>query len=132
MASLTIRNIPEDAKLRLRQIAAAHGRSMEEHVRQMVIEADFGENSPPSAALSDNRRSFRHDNAEAVPTTEDWVRELIKRANGAGEGVFDRGKFADIRYLSAKDALAELRRLANGVGLDLPPRLNTRREAPEF
>jgi plasmid stability protein len=41
MASLTIRNIPEDAKLRFRQIAAAHGRSMEDHLRQLVINADF-------------------------------------------------------------------------------------------
>lgn len=132
MASLTIRNIPDDAKLRLRQIAAAHGRSMEEHVRQMVIEADFGDPTSRSAHLADAKRNFRHENVDAEMTQEDWVRELIKRAKGAGEGVFDRGEFADIRYLSAKDALVELRRLANGVGLDLPPRLNTRREAPEF
>jgi hypothetical protein len=41
MASLTVRNIPEDAKLRFRQIAAAHGRSMEEHLRQLVINASM-------------------------------------------------------------------------------------------
>ena len=39
MASLTIRNIPDDAKRRFRQRAAAHGRSMEEEARQLIIEA---------------------------------------------------------------------------------------------
>ena len=39
MASLTIRNIPDDAKRRFRQRAAAHGRSMEEEGRQLVIAA---------------------------------------------------------------------------------------------
>jgi plasmid stability protein len=132
VTSLTVRNLPEGAKQRFRQVAAAHGRSMEEHLRQLIIEADFTESSPTVAALSDNRRSFRHADAEPVPTAEEWVRELINRASDLGEGFLDLGKYADIRYLSAKDALTELRRLANGVGLDLPPRLNTRREAPEF
>lgn len=39
MASLTVRNVPDDAKLRFRQVAAAHGRSMEEHLRVLVCEA---------------------------------------------------------------------------------------------
>ena len=39
MASLTIRNIPEEAKRRFRQRAAAHGRSMEEEARQLILEA---------------------------------------------------------------------------------------------
>ena len=39
MASLTIRNIPEDAKRRFRQRAAAHGRSMEEEARQVILAA---------------------------------------------------------------------------------------------
>lgn len=127
MATLTVRNIPDDAKHRFRQVAAAHGRSMEEHLRQLVIEADFGGSASPPSGVNDARRNFGHE-----PTREDWVHELIRKADGAGEGVFDRGKYADIRFLSAKDALAELRRLANGVGLDLPPRLNTRREAPDL
>ncbi len=37
MASLTIRNIPEDAKLRFRQVAASHGHSMEEEARQLIL-----------------------------------------------------------------------------------------------
>ena len=127
MATLTVRNIPDDAKHRFRQVAAAHGRSMEEHLRQLVIEADFGDSASPPSSVNDARRNFSHE-----PTREDWVHELIRKADGAGEGVFDRGKYAEIRFLSAKDALAELRRLANGAGLDLPPRRNTKREAPDF
>jgi plasmid stability protein len=127
MATLTVRNIPDDAKHRFRQIAAAHGRSMEEHLRQLVIEADFVDSASPSSSVNDVGRNFRRE-----PTREDWVHELIRKADGAGEEIFDRGKYADIRFLSAKDALAELRRLANGVGLDLPPRLSTKREAPDF
>ena len=39
MASLTIRNIPEDAKQRFRERAAANGRSMEDEARQMILAA---------------------------------------------------------------------------------------------
>src|SRR5437763_16056630 len=38
MGSLTVRNIGEDVKKRLRLRAAAHGRSMEEEVRLMLAE----------------------------------------------------------------------------------------------
>lgn len=126
MATLTVRNLPDDAKHRFRQIAAAHGRSMEEHLRQLVIEADFGD-AALASGVSDAKQAFQHE-----PSQEEWVRELVRRAAGVGEGVFDRGKYADIRFMSAKDAMAELRRLANGVGLDLPPRLNTTLEAPDL
>ena len=36
MASLTIRNLEDDLKLRLRIRAAQHGRSMEEEVRDIL------------------------------------------------------------------------------------------------
>ena len=39
VASLTIRNIPEEAKHRFRQRAAANGRSMEEEARQVILAA---------------------------------------------------------------------------------------------
>lgn len=133
MASLTIRNIPEDAKLRFRQIAAAHGRSMEDHLRQLVINADFESNSETVGHVAETRQTFRHQPTESdTKTGEDIVRELIRIADGAGESVFDKGKYAAIRFMTAKDAMAELRRLANGVGLDLPPRMNTKLEAPDF
>ena len=124
MASLTVRNVPEDAKHRFRQVAAAYGRSMEEHLRQLVIEADYG-NAP--SYVAEAPQTFRHQRSG-----EDVVRELIKAADGAGNGVFDTGKYAEIRFMTAKDAMAELRKLANGVGLDLPPRLSTKLEAPDF
>lgn len=124
MASLTVRNIPDDAKYRFRQIAAAHGRSMEEHLRQLVVEVAA---EPRPLIVADNRAEF-----ETQPSAENWVHELIRLANGAGEGVFDVGQYAEIRFMSPKDAMAELRRLADGVGLDLPPRQRARLEAPDL
>ena len=127
MASLTVRNIPDDAKLRFRQIAAAHGRSMEEHLRQLVIEADLAVAVPAESHVSETRHTFKHGQPGV-----DIVNELIRIADGAGAGVNDARKYAEIRFMTAKDAMAELRRLANGAGLDLPPRMNTRLDAPEF
>ncbi len=130
MATLTVRGLPDDAKHRFRQIAAAHGRSMEEHLRQLVIEADFGDVPPPAGVVAEVPHTFRHE-----PSKEEWVRELVNKALGYEhdeDHYFNRGKFADIRFMSAKDAMAELRRLANGVGFELPPRFNTGLEAPEF
>jgi plasmid stability protein len=46
MASLTIRNIPEEAKRRFRQLAATHGRSMEEEARQLIVQAANDETKP--------------------------------------------------------------------------------------
>jgi len=126
MASLTVRNIPDDAKRRFRQVAAAHGRSMEEHLRQLVIEADL-DPAPRLDHVADAPRPLQHRRSG-----EDVVRELIRIADGAGETTFDSPKYAEIRFLTAKDAMAELRRLANGAGLDLPPRMSTTLEAPDF
>lgn len=60
------------------------------------------------------------------------VRELLRVADGAGDAGFDSPKYAEIRFMTTKAAMAELRRLANGAGLDLPPRMNTALEAPDF
>ncbi len=120
MASLTVRNIPEDAKLRFRQVAAAHGRSMEEHLRQLVIEAEV---APHPGRVSDAPLPFRH----AAPES---VRELLRIADGAEDS--DSPKYAEIRFMTAKAAMAELRRLANGAGLDVPAQLSPRLEAPDF
>ena len=48
MASITIRNIGEDTKARLRVAAALAGQSMEERVRQLIVN-DVGNNpeTPP-------------------------------------------------------------------------------------
>ena len=37
MGSLTVRNIEDDTKERLRVVAAQAGHSMEEHVRQLIV-----------------------------------------------------------------------------------------------
>lgn len=39
MASITIRNLDEDLKAKLRVVAASHGRSMEEEVRVILAQA---------------------------------------------------------------------------------------------
>ena len=39
MASLTIRKLPDDVKRRFRLRAAAHGRSMEDEARQLILDA---------------------------------------------------------------------------------------------
>ena len=133
MTSMTVRNLPEGAKQRFRQVAAAYGRSMEEHLRQMIIEADFGDR-PANTGVRDVTHNFRHFEpvTDADATSRTRIERLIALANGAGEGVFDSGKYAEIRFMTAKDAMAELRRLANGVELPLPPRMNTTLEAPSF
>jgi hypothetical protein len=127
MASFTVRNIPDDAKLRFRQVAAAHGRSMEEHLRQLVIEAASPDNKTSANYVSEVPQAFKHQRSG-----EDIVQELIRVADGAGEVVFDKGKYAEIRFMTAKDAMAELRRLANGVGFTPPPRMSTELKAPSF
>jgi plasmid stability protein len=48
LASLTIRNIPEEAKRRFRQVAAAHGRSMEEEARQLILSVVGRDGKRPS------------------------------------------------------------------------------------
>ena len=52
MASLTIRNLDDGLKARLRIRAAQHGRSMEEEARQLIGEALKPE-STAAATLSD-------------------------------------------------------------------------------
>jgi plasmid stability protein len=127
MTSLTVRNLPEDAKRRFRQVAAAHGRSMEEHLRQMIIEADFGEPGTRTGHIEEARQAF-----ETKQNKENIVQKLLKLADGTSDDFLDPRKYEEIRFMTAKDALAELRRLANGVGFDVPRKLNTDLEAPRF
>jgi plasmid stability protein len=46
MASITIRNLDDDLKRRLRVRAAEHGRSMEEEAREILRQV-VGESAPP-------------------------------------------------------------------------------------
>lgn len=133
MASLTVRNLPEEAKQRFRQIAAAHGRSMEEHLRQLVIEADFSDAAVPSQG-AEKSQGFSAQQPADIQAREDLVTRLLKIADSAGvdASALAVGRNADIRFMTAKEAMAELRRLAGGVSLPETPRLNTQLEAPEF
>ena len=65
MASLTVRNLPDEAKLRFRQVAAAHGRSMEEHLRQLVIEA--AGMAPVASTVADASVPFQSFPPEQTP-----------------------------------------------------------------
>jgi hypothetical protein len=82
VASLTVRNIPEDAKLRFRQIAAAHGRSMEEHLRQMVVNAGF-DDGPTFEGVRDMQQSFKHFEPEPfVSTGSPVIDDLLRHWQG--------------------------------------------------
>ena len=50
MASITIRNLDDDVKIRLRTRAAGNGRSMEEEVRLILREAADREPEPENLA----------------------------------------------------------------------------------
>jgi len=61
MGSLTVRNLPEHVKKRLRQRAAANGRSMEEEVRLLLADgANDAPATPGSAAVSKRAQPEAH------------------------------------------------------------------------
>ena len=51
MASLTVRNIPDDIKRRFHQRAAANGRSMEEEGRRLIIASVSEGPKPPRKSI---------------------------------------------------------------------------------
>jgi hypothetical protein len=81
MASLTIRNIPEDAKLRFRQVAAAHGRSMEEHLRQLVLSAG-ADDSPFFSGVREMPAQFHHFQPDPKAKSRARVERLIALGRG--------------------------------------------------
>ena len=84
MATLTVRNVPDDAKHRFRQVAAAHGRSMEEHLRRLVIEADFHD-AAATTGVSDLKQSFRHAlpvEGPFISTGSPVIDELLRLGRG--------------------------------------------------
>jgi plasmid stability protein len=135
VASLTVRNIPEDAKLRFRQIAAAHGRSMEEHLRQLVIDA--GDISAPQEPIVREQRVAYRAEPQA---SENWVSELIRLANGADLRIPESRSF--VRYAPDypdgmapepdENFIAHISRISRpGIDLDAE-RDRTPHEGPEF
>jgi len=58
MASMTIRNLDDSLKRRLRIRAAEHGKSMEEEARE-ILRSALSQEDPPSSGLSTRiRRRF--------------------------------------------------------------------------
>jgi plasmid stability protein len=82
VASLTVRNIPDEAKHRFRQVAAAYGRSMEEHLRQLVLAA--GSPAELSSGLREVPQPFRH--VETNPRLAE-SRTRIEHLIALGRGV---------------------------------------------
>jgi plasmid stability protein len=82
MATLMVRNVPEEAKHRFRQVAAAHGRSMEEHLRQLIIEADFGS---ATAGVSDAAPAFRPFPVDAQAASRTRIERLIALGRGLAD-----------------------------------------------
>lgn len=77
MANLTVRNVEEDTKQRLRLRAARHGRSMEEEVRTVLREA---------ATTTDNRTRLTN--------LYDDIRELVVPHGGFDIPVPERQRAA--------------------------------------
>jgi hypothetical protein len=85
LATLTVRDLPDDAKQRFREIAAAHGRSMEEHLRQLIINA--GQDDVPAiTGVRDVSQSFRHF-ARTAPDPRAESRARIERLIALGRGI---------------------------------------------
>lgn len=76
MASLTIRNLEDPLKVRLRIRAAHHGRSMEDEVRH-ILRAALTEETQPAPHLGEAiRQRFAHLGGVDLPdTTRDHLRE---------------------------------------------------------
>ena len=75
MGSLTVRNLPEDVKKRLRLRAAANGRSMEEEVRLLLAEGAEAAPTKPATGSKPSRRP-------AQPVTEVVVRRVLLIISG--------------------------------------------------
>lgn len=75
MASITIRNLEDELKRRLRVRAAEHGRSIEEEVREIVREAVAEAAAPSNLASAIRARVARLGGVDLVLTTREPMRE---------------------------------------------------------
>ncbi len=75
MASITIRNLDEDIKQRLRVRAAEHGRSMEEEARDILRRVMTGTGSPRDLAAAIRARVSPGARADVELPAREPVRE---------------------------------------------------------
>ncbi|MEM9961810.1 MAG: plasmid stabilization protein [Pseudomonadota bacterium] len=75
MASITIRNLEDELKRRLRVRAAEHGRSMEEEVREILREAVAGAAPPRNLASAIRARVAPLGGVELVLPEREPMRE---------------------------------------------------------
>jgi plasmid stability protein len=80
MASITIRNLDDDLKRRLRVRAAEHGRSMEAEVRQILRQAVGEPGAPKDLGQSIHQRFAALGGAQL---------ELLPRASVRGTPIFE-------------------------------------------
>lgn len=98
MTTLTVRNVPEDAKHRLRQVAAAHGRSMEEHLRQLILEAG-ADLVPAPGGVREARASFQHPAPDARAESRARIERLVALGRGLEDFVVPPREAGTIRDL---------------------------------
>ena len=70
MANITIRNIEEAVKSRLRIQAAVHGRSMEDEAREILRSALNREPAPPGNLVASIRNRFKQFGGVELPSVE--------------------------------------------------------------
>lgn len=80
MATLTIRNLPDDVRDRLRIRAAANGRSMEAEARDLLQRAVARGGDPSAAArqrqkIEEARRLLRRSIPEGTPVVDQFLAE---------------------------------------------------------
>ena len=84
MASITIRNLEDDVKRRLRLRAAGHGRSMEEEVRE-ILKQVVAEAAPPrNLAAAIRARVARIGGVDLEPPAREPIREPPRFDDGRG------------------------------------------------
>ncbi len=74
MASITIRNLEDDTKRRMKLRAAQHGRSMEEEAREILRRATAQEDTPSDLAAAPRRRLSTADRVDLPLAPRDAMR----------------------------------------------------------
>ena len=85
MASITIRNLDDDVKTRLRMRAASHGRSMEEEVRLILREAVEGKRGSENLASAIRARFAPFGGVELDIPPREPIREPPRFGQDGGD-----------------------------------------------